>query len=403
MQRYCHDHALSRGAPHSDGIGPPAGPGRPSRIAVRIAQVLPAGAHPWSGVPMVVVQLAVHLARRGHDVEVWLLQPWTGEAAGLHGPALRDAGVRVVAAPARGRGRLAALAGRDVQIAHLHSVFTPPNALLARRLRVPYVLSPHGGYAPASLRRSGARKALYGRLVERRLVGRAALRVALTEVEARDLVAFGAGGPIVVIPNGVTPPARAGDPAALRQELGLDPHHRLLLFVGRLDVIHKGLDILVRGVSAAPGWHLALVGSDFRGGAEQLRRLSRMLGAETRLILAEPRHGRALQEAFAAADCFALMSRWEGLPVSLLEALSSGLPAIVSPAVDELVGVAEAGAGWTVRPAELGALLRDLRHLDTEERARRSSAARKLAARYDWAAVALRYETAYAEVLDRMT
>jgi glycosyltransferase involved in cell wall biosynthesis len=403
MQRYCHDHALSRGLLHSNGIDRSAGPGRPSHLAVRIAQVLPAGAHPFSGVPVVVVQLAVHLARRGHDVEVWLLQPWTGEEAALHGPALRGAGVMVVAAPAQGRRRLAALAERDVQIAHLHSVFTPPNALLARRLRVPYVVSPHGGYAPASLRRSGARKALYGRLVERRLVGRAALRVALTDVEARDLAAFGAGGPTVVIPNGVTPPSQQGDPAALRRELGLDPHHRLLLFVGRLDVVHKGLDDLVRGLGAAPGWHLALVGSDFRGGAKQLRRLSRALGAEARLVLAGPRHGRALREAFAAADCFALMSRWEGLPVSLLEALSYGLPAIVSLTVDELVGVAQAGAGWAVRPAELGALLRDLRQLDGDERARRSSAARMLAARYDWATVALRYEKVYAEVLDRTT
>jgi glycosyltransferase involved in cell wall biosynthesis len=368
---------------------------------MRIAQVLPAGAHPFSGVPVVVVRLAVYLARRGHDVEVWLLEPWSEEDAAPHRAVLRDAGVTVVAAPARGRGRLAALAERDVQIAHLHSVFTPPNALLARRLRVPYVVSPHGGYAPASLRRGTARKAVYSLLVERRLAGGAALRVALTDVEARDLVAFGAGGPIVVIPNGVEPPSDDGDPAALRRELGLDPRHRLLLFVGRLDVVHKGLDDLVRGVSAAPGWCLVLVGSDFRGGGDQLRRLSRTLGSEARLVLGGPRHGRALHDAYAAADCLALMSRWEGLPLALLEALSHGLPAIVSPAVDQLVGVAEAGAGWSVRAAELGALLRELRHLDHEERAGRRAAAQGLAARYDWATVALRYETAYAEVLDR--
>jgi glycosyltransferase involved in cell wall biosynthesis len=370
---------------------------------MRIAQVLPAGAHPYSGVPVVVVQLAVHLARRGHDVEVWLLQPWTGEQEAPHRPALCDAGVTVVAAPARGRGRLAALAERDIQIAHLHSVFTPPNALLARRLRVPYVVSPHGGYAPASLRRSTVRKAIYRLLVERRLVDRAALRVALTEVEARDLLAFGGGEPIAIIPNGVTPPSADADPMALRRELGLDPHQRLLLFVGRLDVIHKGLDVLVRGVSAAPGWRLVLVGSDFRGGGEQLRRLSRSLGAEARLLIAGPRHGQALHEAFAAADCFALMSRWEGLPLSLLEALSYGLPAIVSPAVDRLVGVVRAGAGWSVLPADLGELLRGLQHLDHGERTRRRSAAQALASRYDWETVALRYETAYAKVLDRMT
>jgi glycosyltransferase involved in cell wall biosynthesis len=367
---------------------------------MRIAQVLPAGAHAYSGVPVVVVQLAVHLARRGHEVEFWLLRPWTAEAAALHRPALDEAGVRVVAAPERGRGRLGTLADRDVQIAHLHSVFTPPNALLARRLRVPYVLSPHGGYAPASLRRGSARKALYKLLVERRLADRAALRVALTEVEARDLVAFGAGEPIAVIPNGVTPPPEDGDPAAFRKELELGPRDRLLLFVGRLDVVHKGLDTLVRGVAAAPGWHLVLVGSDVRGGGDQLRSLGHELGADTRLLLAGPRHGPALAEAFAAADCFALLSRWEGLPLSLLEALSHGLPAIVSPAVDRLVGVVEAGAGWSAGPAELGGLLRTLQHLDHAELARRSSAARAVAARYDWVRVALGYEAAYARVLD---
>ena len=112
-----------------------------------------------------------------------------------------------------------------------------------------------------------------------------------------------------------------------------------------------------------------------------------------RLAVAGPRHGRALHEAFAAADCFALTSRWEGLPIALLEALSHGVPAVVSPAVDRLVGVTQAGAGWSVRASELGPLLR---RLDGAERARRAAETRALAARYDWTAIAARYEAAYA-------
>jgi glycosyltransferase involved in cell wall biosynthesis len=366
---------------------------------MRIAQVLPAGSHPFSGVPVVVVQLAVHLARRGHDMEVWLLQPWTEEETALHGPALRDAGVTLVAAPARGRGGLGALARRDVEIAHLHSVFTPPNALLARRLRVPYVVSPHGGYAPASLARNARRKAVYGRLVERRMLRRAALRVALTEVEARDLVTFAAGEPITVIPNGVAPVPERVDRYSFRRELGLGPEERLLLFVGRLDILHKGLDVLLDGVAEAPGWHLALVGSDFRDGRSWLLGRAETLRMLPRLTTTGPRHGRHLHEAFAAADCFALTSRWEGLPIALLEALAHGVPAVVSPAVDRLVGVSGARAGWVAEAPQLGALLRRLESLDLRERDRAAGAARALAARYDWTAVAARYEAAYARVL----
>jgi glycosyltransferase involved in cell wall biosynthesis len=369
---------------------------------MRIAHVVPAGAPPYSGIPPVIVQLSMQLARRGHHIEVWLLHPWSDEQTTIYGSSLADAGVQLVtASPLRGN-RFAALAERDVEIVHLHSVFIPSNALLARRLRVPYVVSPHGGYAPASLVRSRGRKAVYTWLVERRLVRGAALRFALTDDEARDLLAFGEM-PIVVIPNGVSPVPRQVDPTTFRRKLGLDPAVRMLLFVGRLDVVHKGLDLLVRAVAAAPGWHAVLVGSDFRGGADQLRSLARSLGAEARLTLTGPRWGQALHEAFAAADCFALASRWEGLPLSLLEALAHGLPAVVSPAVERLVGVAAAGAGWSAAPSDLGALLRSLRDLDDRERARRAAAAHALSARYDWPTIGLRYEAAYAEILGSVT
>jgi poly(glycerol-phosphate) alpha-glucosyltransferase len=366
---------------------------------MRIAQVVPAGAHPYSGVPAVIAHLSSHLARRGHHVEVWLLRPWSEEEQAVHAAALGDAGVSLVSPAATGRRRLAILADRDVDVVQLHSVFTLPNALLARRLRVPYAVSPHGGYAPASLARSARRKALYGRLVERRILRRAALRVALTELEARDLAAYGAGEPITVIPNGVPPVVEQVDRTVFRRELGLGQDERLLLFVGRLDVVHKGLDVLLDGVAAAPSWHVALVGSEARDGRSWLLGRARALGMLSRLTITGPRRGRQLHEVFAAADCFALTSRWEGLPVALLEALAHGVPSVVSPAVDQLVDVSGAGAGWVADQPELGRLLRRLESLDPRERARRARAARDLAARYDWAAVAVRYEAAYARVI----
>jgi glycosyltransferase involved in cell wall biosynthesis len=365
---------------------------------MRIAQVVPAGAHPDGGVVVVIVQLAVHLARIGHDVEVWLLRPWSGEAADAHARELAMQNVPIILPPAGEPGGYAALAARHVHIVHLHSAFTPPNALLSWRLRAPYVVSPHGGYAPASLTRSGVRKTLYKHLVERRVLRHADLQVALTDTEAEELRSFGARGPVTVIPNGVTSPPEV-DGAAFRHELGINPGSRLLVFVGRLDVFHKGLDLLVEAVATAPNWHAALIGPEFRDGGAWLQRRARTLGVHARLVLSGPRHGRALHEAFAAADLFALTSRWEGLPMSLLEALSHGTPALVTPAVDRLVPVADAGAGWVAAPQELGAVLRELEHLEPAAWRARADRARALAARYEWTAVARRYEAAYRQVL----
>jgi glycosyltransferase involved in cell wall biosynthesis len=370
-----------------------------TNIRMRIAHVIPAGAPLYSGVPRVIHQLAVHLARRGHEVEVWFLQPELRDAALVDTHLMAEAGVQVVRSADGWWPGLGGLAKRDVQLVHLHSVFTLPNAILAASLRMPYVISPHGGYAAASLTRHGLRKRLFAQLVERRLLCNAALRVALTDTEAADIQAFGARGPIAVIPNGVAEVPGSLDPSAFRRELGLAPGIPLLLFVGRLDVFHKGLDILLCGLAEAAPWQLALVGPDFRNGAAWIWQRAAVLGIQPRVHLVGPRSDRALHEAFAAADCFVLTSRWEGLPLSLLEALAHGIPAIVSPAVNRLVGVVESGAGWSVARADLGALLRSLEEGFAGESGRRGAAARALAARYDWRAIAQRYENAYSTAI----
>jgi glycosyltransferase involved in cell wall biosynthesis len=171
------------------------------------------------------------------------------------------------------------------------------------------------------------------------------------------------------------------------------------VYAGRVDLWHKGLDILIRGIAESPRWHTAIVGPDFRGSRDALQRLADDLRLQRRLVFTGPRRGRQFDEALAAADLFAHTSRWEGLPISLLEALRIGAPALVSPAVEQAVGVAAAGAGWVANADEIGGLLRTLASLDRPAWARYADAARRLASQYAWEDVAARYEAAYEGVL----
>jgi glycosyltransferase involved in cell wall biosynthesis len=367
--------------------------------AMRIAHALPAGAHPYSGVPTVVMQSSAHLAALGHHVEVWALQPLSDLERSVYEPALRDTGVMLVDASSGGPDRMAALLRRRVDLVHLHSVFSPRNSVLAARLRVPYVLSPHGGYSPVCLTRSRLRKAVYALAVERRMVRRAALSVALTHLEVDDLMAFGARPPIPVIRNGVRPPPSDVDPRAFRDELGIDDTTPLLLFVGRLDVFHKGLDRLVDALPAAPRWRAVVVGADVHSGHELISRRAEEHGLQSRITWVGPRHGRRLHEALAAADLFVLPSRWEGLPISLLEALSHGVPALVTPPVEQAVGVAAAGAGWVATPTQLGSVLRELSDLDEQRWRAAARAARRLAGSFNWSTIARQYAEVYAACL----
>jgi glycosyltransferase involved in cell wall biosynthesis len=371
---------------------------------VRIAQVVPRGEQPWSGVLTVIVHLSTALAKRGHQLEIWQLHEWSPDAYADQRTALLSAGVaQLTVAPDtplwRLGGPVAALASeRSIDLVHLHGAFNRSNTAISRAIAHPYVFSPHSGYDPVSLRRSRIQKVVYRLLFERPMLRRAALIAALTDVELDQVRSFGANRPVVVIPNGVTTPARDVDPLAFRRDLGLPDDAHLAAFVGRLDVYRKGLDRAVGGLAEAPMWHLALVGPRFRD-VPRLERMISELAIQDRVHFTGERHGKQLEEALAGVDLFVLLSRWEGLPMALLEAMSFGTPVLVSPEVKRVLDVEDSGAGWMRPEEEVGELLRRLGNDGDVELEARGRAAQELAKRYEWDAVAEQYEDAYKMVL----
>jgi glycosyltransferase involved in cell wall biosynthesis len=351
----------------------------------------------------VIVHLAAAMARRDHQIDVWQLHDWSPDAYMEQRRRLETAGVTQISLrPARRLGRAAAALAKEraIDVVHLHGAFNPSNTAISRVLGCPYVFSPHSGYDPVSLRRHRGRKYVYRALFERAMLERAALLAALTNVELGQIRAFGAAGPCVVIPNGVESSSGDLDRRTFRRELHIPRGALLAVFVGRLDVHRKGLDVLVRGIADAPAWHLALVGPRFRG-VERLEHIIARLGVGDRVHLVGERHGNQLRQSVGAADLFALLSRWEGMPMSLLEALALGRPAVVSPAVEGLIGVDAAGAGWVADEESLGSVLRHLEGEHRDELARRGRAALLLSRRYDRDSVALRYEAAYERARER--
>jgi glycosyltransferase involved in cell wall biosynthesis len=373
---------------------------------VRIAHVVPRGEQPSSGVLTVITSLSGALAERGHQVEVWQLHHWDRERYQDVSERFEPAGASAVSAladvpmPRLGAAAAGLASRRGIELVHLHGGFNPSNTFVARRLGAPFVFSPHSAYDPVSLRRNRRRKLLYRALFERSMIRRAALVVGLTDDEAADIRAFAPVHATAVIENGVAAPPEGVDPTLFRSELGLSEDARLAVFVGRLDVFRKGLDRVVEGVAAAPRWIVALVGPRFRGVARLEARISE-LGIEDRVLLVGERRGAALYACLAAADVFLLVSRWEGLSVALLEALSLGIPAVVSPAVDRTIGVEAAGAGWVVNDDGLTAALERLETAGRDELLKRRTSAWSLARRYDWSSVAERYEAAYEGVVRR--
>jgi glycosyltransferase involved in cell wall biosynthesis len=119
------------------------------------------------------------------------------------------------------------------------------------------------------------------------------------------------------------------DSAAVRRSLGIPASAPVIGTVGRLEEI-KRQDLLLRAVarlrSLVPEVHLLLVGEGSR--RHELQRLAEQLG------VAHCVHFAGYQERtppyLQAMTCFALTSRSEGMPQSVLEACATGLPVIAS-------------------------------------------------------------------------
>ena len=169
-----------------------------------------------------------------------------------------------------------------------------------------------------------------------------------------------------------------GARAALRAEFGAGPGDCVIVAVSRL-VRHKGYPELLRAMEAVPGAHLWVVGErlasdhgadlepDFARAAAVLGRRFRRLGY---------RHDVA--RVLAAADAFTLPSHFEGLPMSIIEAMLCGLPVVATDIRGSREMVLPGQTGFLVPPATIPPLAEALAALaaDPALRARLGAAGR---------------------------
>jgi glycosyltransferase involved in cell wall biosynthesis len=219
-----------------------------------------------------------------------------------------------------------AFEGADVVV--LHSGWTYYNVragATARKLGIPYFLEPRGAYDPSIVRRRPLAKRVWWVMLERRLVFGARAVHLFFEQERPHLSALGYSGPVLIASNGVEAP---------QQDLWDGGTGGYILWLGRFDPEHKGLDTLLAAMkSLAPDRRpeLRLHGPDWRERKLSVETMIRELGLHDHVRVGPAVYGDEKRRLLIQAAGFAYPSRWDACPNSVLEAVSLGVPTLVTP------------------------------------------------------------------------
>jgi glycosyltransferase involved in cell wall biosynthesis len=187
----------------------------------------------------------------------------------------------------------------------------------------------------------------------------------------------------LVLPRGIEPPPKLDDSERRqwRQKLGLAGNQILIVYVGRI-IKAKGVFELVDAAAAISsrrrGVVCLLVGA--KPGfddADALRmKMATMPGGAQNIHLVPECPPEDVWRYLHAADVFAFPSHSEGMPNSLLEAMATGLPAVVY-AIPPMLDIDNgSGALMLVPPLDAGELCRCLGAL-VESPAQRQSIGKK--------------------------
>lgn len=372
------------------------------RAVVRILQVTKKLPPVVGGDATAVSSLVRSQTRRGHDVHVLVYR-----AAGIEstdhvhpvGPTQTPEGLdRIGIRRLRGMRAMRIWTAENLpslhpDVIHAHAVDVGSAVVGAAKEReVPVVLTCHGVWYPHQPSWS-----LSGR-IERSLLRRG--YEAITSVDRASVQALReAGRPdAILVPNGVD----AADFTASAQR---DDALRFL-FVGR-HVHQKGIDDLLEATARARSeignrFVLELAGDG--PARSRLERKARDLGLSDAVRFLGSLSRPELLSAYGRATVFVLPSRFEGFPLTILEAWAAGLP-VIATSVGGIPDLCDDGNALLVPPADPEALAAAMISLsrDPARREMMGTAGRSLVReRYNWDTIAEAYERVYLNCRDRV-
>lgn len=233
----------------------------------------------------------------------------------------------------------------DIVIFHsIYYLLYIPFVIILWLNKIPYAIQLHGALSSENYKVSHIKKRIANALFYNLFIKQAQSIIYLNHNEYNNSVVRTINPQYSIIPNGCD-----RIPNVYSTSGGLNTPIQIV-YIGRIKRIHKGLDILLDAIELIQSSELCKkVCFTFYGDGNDLE-LSwfkeRIQQVSSIAEFKGPIYGECKDDVMRKSDLFILTSRFEGMPMGVLEALSYGLPCILTPGTNLGEEVKAAGAGW---------------------------------------------------------
>ena len=221
-------------------------------------------------------------------------------------------------------------------------------AKILRAKKINYIIKPHSSLMKASFRKHGIRKLVY-LLVFFKFFNKAKGIIYTNKDEESNSYKFLNKNRFVEM-NGIelvpkTMPEYKKNDEVLR-----------LFFLSRIDISHKGVDILLNGIERIlslleqENCVISFYGNGYPKGMEYFQTRMKKLNSKN-VIFRGSIFGEEKEKMYASSDIFLLTSRYEGFPTVLSETLMYGIPSVITKGTNGKF-IADSKAGWFARSSK---------------------------------------------------
>ncbi len=212
---------------------------------------------------------------------------------------------------------------------------------LLRKRGIPYVLVFHGGASRDNAKKGWLKKKIANLLLFNWFIHKAKAVVYLSENEYRKSIFKRINRNFTILPNGVSVPNDSNFSRLVPKKMNIN-------FLSRIDYYGKGIDVLLEAVKKlqSEGWEDKIEFNFYGNKYDDTYKMLLEYGDFVKYHGYVTGYEKA--EVLKNASIIILPSRSEGMPMTILEALSYGCPCMVTPMTNMAELIEENCCGWVI-------------------------------------------------------